>query len=137
MVFAVHNLLRDPPFSRQNLISCRNLLIYLDRELQEQAMSVLRYACHDRAYLFLGASETADESRFTPVDKKFRIYPTRELAQGNRPLLPELLPSLRVSAESAPHSFASVSRSRGGDIHLAALEELAPPSLVVDEHWNV
>ena len=136
LVFAVHNLLRDPPFSRQNLISCRNVLIYLDRDLQEQAMSLFRYACRDRAYLILGASEMADETLFSGVDKRFRIFTTRELGEGLRPPLPELLSSPRV-AEKAPQQFASASRATGVEIHLGALEEAAPPSLTVDERWNV
>jgi PAS domain S-box-containing protein len=74
VVFATHNVLRDPPFSRQHLISCRNLLIDLDRELQEQVMAVFRYACRDQAYLFLGASELADEQLFRAIDKKHRIF---------------------------------------------------------------
>src|SRR5262249_45123502 len=82
LVFAVHNLFRDQPFSRQDMVSCRNLLIYLDRELQEQAMAVFRYACRDHAYLFLGASEMADEALFATIDKKFRIFITREFGEG-------------------------------------------------------
>ena len=73
IVFAVHNLLRDPPFSRLHVVSCRNLLIYLDRELQEQAMGIFSYACRDESYLFLGAAETVDESLFHALDKKHRI----------------------------------------------------------------
>ena len=61
VVFASHSLLRDPPFSRLQLISCRNLLIYLDRELQERVMSLFRYACRPDGYLFLGVSESAEE----------------------------------------------------------------------------
>jgi len=137
VVFAVHNLLRDPPFSRQNLISCRNLLIYLDRDLQEQAMSVFRYACRDRAYLFLGSSETADEERFPSIDKKHRIFVARELDHATRPPLPDVLstpgiPSLKLGREPRPGP-----RSNATEVHVAALEELAPPSLLVNDRWNV
>lgn len=137
LVFAVHNMLRDPPFSRQHLISCRNLLIYLDRDLQEQAMSVLRYACRDQAYLFLGASEMADETLFAALDKKHRIFTTRQLGEGIHPPLPELLAGPSAAALKPPQQFASASRATGAEIHLSTLEELAPPSLIVDERWNV
>jgi two-component system, chemotaxis family, CheB/CheR fusion protein len=137
VVFALHSLLRDPPFSRQHLVSCRNLLIYLDQELQEKTMAVFRYACQDPAFLFLGASETADATLFRTVDKKYRIFATRELSPGVRPPLPEIqvmpgMPALRAprQARPAPHRVAT-------EVHMSALEEVAPPSLLVDEHLNV
>jgi two-component system CheB/CheR fusion protein len=137
IVFAAHSLLRDPPFSRQHLISCRNLLIYLDRELQEQVMTVFRYACRDEAYLFLGASEVADEGLFRAIDKKHRIFVTRERSEGVRPPLPEVLTSTGSPAIRPGREFRSVSRPTVTEVHIAALEEVSPPSLVVDERWNV
>ena len=137
VVFAVHNVLRDPPFSRLHLISCRNLLIYLDRELQEQLMAVFRYACRrDEAYLFLGASEMADLELFRPIDTKHRIFTSVEHASGERPALPELL-TAAAPARSADHEPRPLPRPIAVDVHVAALEEAAPPSVVVDERWNV
>ncbi|SRR5579875_721776 len=137
IVFALHNLLRDPPFSRQHLISCRNLLIYLDHELQEKAMGVFRYACQDRAFLFLGLSEAADERLFRIIDKKYRIYAIRDLDQGDRPALPEIesmpgMPAFKQPglARAAPHRMAA-------ELHMSALEEVAPPSLLVNDVWDV
>ncbi|HEY9220819.1 MAG TPA: CheR family methyltransferase [Lutibacter sp.] len=75
-VFAQHNILRDPPFSRMDFISCRNLLIYLDNTAQKKAISTFHYALNDGGCLMLGKSETigtADEL-FTAVNKKFKIY---------------------------------------------------------------
>ncbi|MFO7674530.1 MAG: CheR family methyltransferase [Lutibacter sp.] len=75
-VFAQHNILRDPPFSRMDFISCRNLLIYLDNPAQKKAISTFHYALNDGGCLMLGKSETigtADEL-FTAIDKKFKIY---------------------------------------------------------------
>ena len=60
VLFASHSLLRDPPFSRLDMISCRNLLIYLDRELQHQVYNTFHYALNPGGFLFLGASESAD-----------------------------------------------------------------------------
>jgi two-component system, chemotaxis family, CheB/CheR fusion protein len=137
VVFATHSLLRDPPFSRQHLISCRNLLIYLDRELQEQAMAVFRYACRDQAYLFLGASEVADDGLFGAMDKKHRIFATRERGEGVRPPLPEVLAAPGGTPIRQGREIRSVSRATATEVHIAALEEISPPSLVVDERWNV
>jgi two-component system CheB/CheR fusion protein len=137
VVFATHSLLRDPPFLHQHLITCRNLLIYLDRELQEQAMTVFRYACRDQAYLFLGASEVADEGLFRAIDKKHRIFATRERDEGLRPQIPEVLvaprgPIIRQEREARP-----LLRQTATEVHIAALEEASPPSLLLDEGWNV
>ena len=71
IVFAAHSLLKDPPFSRLDLISCRNLLIYLERDLQSQVMTAFHYALKPGRYLFLGSAETADNNpgQFRPMDR--------------------------------------------------------------------
>ena len=76
VLFALHNVLRDPPFSRLDLVSCRNLLIYLDRAAQQAVLEMFHFALQPGGYLFLGTSETVDAAArlFTPVDKKHRIY---------------------------------------------------------------
>lgn len=76
-IFAQHNLLSDPPFSRMDLISCRNLLIYLDTAAQKRAIAIFHYALNDNGYLVLGKSETIGGSTqlFGPInDKKIKIY---------------------------------------------------------------
>ncbi|MGE3509979.1 MAG: chemotaxis protein CheB, partial [Vicinamibacterales bacterium] len=102
VVFAAHNLLRDPPFSRLDVISCRNLLIYLGRDLQEQIMGVFRYAARDDGALFLGASESARNELFQPRDKRHRLFGMRPRDDGVRmPLLGVLsLPRERSTRES-------------------------------------
>jgi len=93
VVFAAHSALRDPPFSHLHLISCRNLLIYLDRQLQQQLQGVFRYACRDDGYLFLGVSESADTELFEPLDKHHRIFrarPAPHLRLGQVPVAPAL-----------------------------------------------
>jgi two-component system CheB/CheR fusion protein len=136
VVFAAHNLLRDPPFSRVHLVSCRNLLIYLERDLQEQVMGVFRYACRDDARVFLGASEAASDDLFEAVDKRHRIYKVRPRDAGAHPALPELL---NVPLPRSRHDRDL--RTPGGvtatALHFSALEEVAPPSVVVDERWHV
>ena len=75
-VFATHNLLLDPPFSRIDFISCRNLLIYFDTEAQKKALATLSFALNDGGYLLLGKSETVGiKSRlFTQVNNNYKIY---------------------------------------------------------------
>ena len=75
-VFARHDVTRDPPFSRMDLISCRNVLIYLEPRMQQRVMAVFHYALLTSGALLLGTSETTStaEDLFAPVDKKHRIY---------------------------------------------------------------
>jgi two-component system, chemotaxis family, CheB/CheR fusion protein len=75
-VFAKHNLIRDPPFSRLDLISCRNVLIYLDQSLHRRALSLFHYALKPRGFLVLGPSETVGQSPefFEHLDGRHRIY---------------------------------------------------------------
>ena len=75
-VFAKHDLTRDPPFSNLDLISCRNVLIYLRQELQRRAMAVFHYALHPAGFLLLGKSETIGRfpDLFASVDRKYKIY---------------------------------------------------------------
>ena len=75
-IFARQNLVKDPPFSKVDLISCRNLLIYFGPVLQKKALPILHYSLNPAGFLMLGTSETIGEfsGLFTPVDKKNRIY---------------------------------------------------------------
>jgi two-component system CheB/CheR fusion protein len=139
VVFAVHSVLRDPPFSKLDLISCRNLLIYLDRELQQQLQNVFRYGLSDDGYLFVGVSETVDSDLFEPVDKQNRIFRTRGRAVGVPVRLPQLpdMPLAPRSIERVRERGAVRARRSAGESHVETLEELAPPSVLVDEHWNI
>jgi two-component system CheB/CheR fusion protein len=92
-VFARHNLIQDPPFSRVDFISCRNLLIYLEPELQKRVIPLMHYALNLGGFLMLGASETVGLSElFTLEDKKWKIY-RKKSSPGMAKL--DLLPSLR------------------------------------------
>ncbi|MGH8535582.1 MAG: chemotaxis protein CheB [Gammaproteobacteria bacterium] len=75
-VFARHNLLSDPPFSRMDLIACRNLLIYLESSIQKKVLPTFHYALRPEGFLFLGVSESIGSfaNLFEPIDKKLKIY---------------------------------------------------------------
>jgi PAS domain-containing protein len=119
-----------------HLVSCRNLLIYLNRDLQEQIIAVFRYACRDDGYLILGESESAPDDLFLPVDRAHRIFTARARIGGERPALPELLASPVDRLARAARNLHAPNRSPI-ETHVAALEAAAPPSVVVDERWNV
>jgi two-component system, chemotaxis family, CheB/CheR fusion protein len=84
-VFAPHNLLSDPPFSRVDLITCCNLLIYLNPVLQKKVLSTLQYSLNNGGYLMLGKSETlgASSALFSQVDKKFKVFIKKAEATNN------------------------------------------------------
>lgn len=88
VMFAPHNLLRDPPFSRLDLVSCRNLLIYLDRGIHSSVLDNFHFALRPGGYLFLGCSESVDTAAdlFGVVDKKQRIFRSTATARTPRPL---------------------------------------------------
>ena len=138
VVFAMHSVLRDPPFSKLHLISCRNLLIYLDRELQQQLQNVFRYGLRDDGYLFIGVSETAEAELFEPMDKQHRLFRTRPRSPGPAVRLPQLpaMPLVPAIVERGRERGLRLRRS-AAEIHIETLEALSPPSVLVDEQWNV
>ena len=139
ILFASHSLLRDPPFSRLDLISCRNLLIYLNRDVQMRVLQTFHFALKPGGYLFLGSSESAESvsDYFIPVDKKNRIYRARG---GSRPLHYQN-PSSAVYGTRLPE----VSRPKlpgkrqfsYAELHQRALAQYAPPSAVIDHEGNI
>ena len=138
-VFVRHDLTRDPPFARLDLVSCRNILIYFGGELQHRILPLLHYCLNKPGYLFLGSSESIREfdDLFTPVDKKHRIFEKTGDSRGiEYPL------ALGREAESRLPAFQPVQRpqpvrdaQRQAD-HLL-LARYAPPGVVVDERLEV
>jgi two-component system CheB/CheR fusion protein len=88
VIFSMHDVLSDPPFSRLDLVSCRNLLIYFHPAVQQRLVPLFHYALRPKGYLFLGSAEMVDERTdlLEPVDRKHRIYLRRELDRP--PVLP-------------------------------------------------
>ncbi len=76
LVFSEHNAIKDPPFSRLDLISCRNILIYMGRDLQKKLIPLCHYALNPDGFLFLGTSETVGEFHdlFATLDRKLKLY---------------------------------------------------------------
>ncbi|WP_440962484.1 CheR family methyltransferase [Massilia sp. GER05] len=140
ILFAVHNLLRDPPFSRIDVVSCRNLLIYLNRDIQQRVLETFHFALKPGGYLFLGSSESAEsvDELFIPVDKKNRIYRSRAAVRT--------LPYHRAQHAAPAHlnlpeprALAASARRQASlaDVHQRALAQFAPPSVVVDLDHNI
>jgi two-component system, chemotaxis family, CheB/CheR fusion protein len=135
VLFTVHNVLRDPPFSRLELISCRNLLIYLNRETQEKVLKLFQFALRPGGFLFLGSSESTESASglFTTLDKPNRLYQSKATTTAYGAL--SVLPSAgrwEVKIPDLPTRPAQ-QRVSYGELHYKFLEGFSPPSLLVNE----
>jgi two-component system CheB/CheR fusion protein len=140
VLFATHNILRDPPFSRLQLILCRNLLIYLNRDVQKQVFEVLHYALQPNGYLFLGTAESTDmvSDLFVTVDKKHRIYQAVNTRLSTfHSLPPALLTGVRQPGVKIPKSQPEPPQISPREVHRQFLEDYAAPSLLIDSHHNI
>ena len=142
LVFAKQDVTRDPPFSRVDLISCRNLLIYMDGDLQQRLMPLFHYAINPDGYLLLGSSETvgAAADLFAPVDRKWKLFRRRSLVTPHQPLLSATMPP-RSATEDAVRSSAPAQvplRVRVRDLaERALLDRHAPACVVINAEGDV
>ena len=150
VVFARQNLINDPPFSRMDLISCRNLLIYLEPALQRRALPTFHYALKPGGFLFLGASESIGEftDLFAPTDKKHKIYSKkaapaavhhlplktrdREIASNSSR---QVRPALQVQQGEARGSNGELNAQREAD--RIALNQFAPPGVLINAELQI
>ena len=132
VVFAPHNLLGDPPFSKLDLISCRNVMIYLQRDVQQDVIDLFHYALQPNGFLVLGTSETVDSSNlFQTADKKRCVFRKRNVPapEPRLPVFPVLhrrLPGEKSEGEHAGEPIAY------GMLHQQMVEQYAPPSILVN-----
>ncbi len=136
-VFSAHSVIRDPPFSRLDLISCRNLLIYLKVSLQAQVFPLFHYALRPAGYLFLGFSESISRysEMFAPIDKKNRVFQRRELVTHAIPPRLQFLPSARRE-NACPGASSKPPPQRPDLLRKTAntiIEHFAPTFVIVDE----
>ena len=134
--FSSHSLIRDPPFSRMDLISCRNLLIYLDSELQSKIIPIFHYSLVPGGTLVLGASEnvTGHDALFTAVDRANRIFVRRE-GTGEAPRLSYAAPDgtkLRVGQMETKADPKSRWQKAVGLATRRMLERFSPAFVVVN-----
>ena len=141
VLFAHHNLIKDPPFSHLDLISCRNLLIYLNRSAQERAMEVLHFALDPGGYLLVGTAESADGSGqlFSTFDKEAHVFQARAVTR-----VVQMPPPTQLTVTTDLRHTTTVGEQQRErhrltpiDLHQRLLEEYGPPSLIVDDQHNV
>ena len=139
-VFSAHSVIRDPPFSRIDLISCRNLLIYLGHEFQSRVIPVFHFALRPGGYLFLGTSENISQfgELFTRVDKKHRLFQRRDHVPG--PLrFPLFVPEVRTRAAGgeSKRDLVSGAANLRRTVETKVLENFSPPHVVVNREGDI
>lgn len=140
VIFAQQDLLTDPPFTKLDLLSCRNLLIYLEASVQKQLVPLFHYVLNPGGLLFLGSSESVGSSSelFTVIDKRWKVFQRKE-SVVSQPLMEFPVGSLRpdrseeviagLSKQSSPALSDLVGR--------LLLQQFAPPSVVVSENGDI
>jgi two-component system, chemotaxis family, CheB/CheR fusion protein len=137
--FSNHSVVKDPPFSRIDLVSCRNLLIYFDDRLQQTVMPILHYAIRPGGFLFLGPSESIGrfDTLFPAIDQHARIF-ERSLAGPTYPLA---LPASDRTASRRREDAEPRRRERSGSDDQIAVQRIAerygPPSMVLSQDGTV
>jgi two-component system CheB/CheR fusion protein len=140
VLFAKHNVIKDPAFSHVHLISCRNLMIYLNRSAQSRLLEILHFALNPNGLLFLGTSESIEGSSnlFTTADKEHHVFRRRPVEA--RLGLP--MPQSVTQAFAFDHVYSEPAvrvneRLSSLDFHLRLLEEYGPPSILVNEEYDI
>ncbi|RFS17280.1 CheR family methyltransferase [Emticicia sp. C21] len=141
VLFAIHNFIKDPPFSHLDLVSCRNVLIYLNHVAQERTMETFHFALRPGGFLFLGTSESVDGASdlFASFNRDAHLYQSREVNVRSYPV-PETVPSFSIGQTIVPttqHEKKVLERITFSDLHHRLLEEYAPPSLIVNEEYEI
>ncbi len=139
-IFAKHNVLVDPPFSRLDMVSCRNMLIYLEPVLQQHLIPTLHYALKPSGVMLLGGSEstTAFTPLFEPIDVKHRMYAKKPTAvRLPTPLAPRLLGDRRVPDDAAVAQELRRFDGAQREAERTLLERYTPPGVLVTEDLEV
>jgi two-component system, chemotaxis family, CheB/CheR fusion protein len=153
VVFARQNLISDPPFSRMDLVSCRNLMIYLEPGLQKKLLPAFHYALKPDGFLFLGASESVGgfTDLFEPLDKKYKIY-SRKIAStpplhlpvrkgpgevASRATAPQITTPFSSRQEEAESEGLRAERNALREADRVTVSRYAPPAVLVNADLQI
>ncbi|KAA3437722.1 chemotaxis protein CheB [Rufibacter hautae] len=139
VVFAQHDLQKDPPFSRIDLITCRNMLIYLNPDLQKKVMSVFPYALKQHGYLFLGPSEHIGDLKtyFAEKNRKWKIFQKVKESKGTQQTF-GVSHHTRSSSEDSLPTYRNAQALRYNDVFMDAVaEDLKLAGLYIDDNYQL
>jgi two-component system CheB/CheR fusion protein len=137
IVFAKHDLIKDPPFAHLDLISCRNLLIYFNQTLQNRVVPLFHYVLNPNGFLFLGKSESINQysDLFSPLSKKWRVFERRDVIRA---------PAVTLKYRQMPNfQFKPTKLARKPEMTLnemmrdTVLDVFAPPAVMIDDRLQI
>ncbi|MEJ2637826.1 MAG: PAS domain-containing protein [Calditrichia bacterium] len=134
---ARQDLLKDPPFSNLDLISCRNVLIYLDISLQDRVMKLFHYGLNPGGFLLLGASENIKKSSdtFKPYDGRQRIYIKKQNAKQMLPVFPGFGGKQKTDRTAGGQKAPEFNLEE--QVNSIILNEYSPPGIVVNDDYEI
>ncbi len=141
VLFATHNFLKDPPFSHLDLVSCRNVLIYLNRTAQERVMETFHFALDPGGYLFLGSSESIEGASdlYSVFQRDQHFFQSRAVAARAYPI-PDSIPEFRYDQFHSPTYRRNRKSQEGitfGDLHQRILDEISPASILINQDFEI
>ncbi len=140
LIFAIQNLIKDPPFSKLDLVSCRNLLIYMGAELQKKILPLFHYTLNPQGYLLLGSSESIGgfADLFSPVDSKWKIFQRVDAVLDIKPEFS--IPPFQEGSADAGHPAGAKLASSVSLREMAEktmLEDFAPAGVLVNDKFDI
>jgi two-component system CheB/CheR fusion protein len=138
VVFGVQNIFSDPPFGRVDLISCRNVLIYLESELQKRVLNIFHFALARDSYLFLGSAESngSRDDLFIPISKKWRIFRRESATRASLPSLPPKITDLHTKPNTISTSSVPQLSHVAAVTQRLILDRFAPASVLINSHYE-
>ena len=144
LVFSEQDVIKDPPFSRIDLISCRNLLIYMGTDLQKKLLQLFHYALNPGGFLFLGTSETVGEfdDLFAELDRKMKLYQRKEVTHGGYRtaygrFLPPTMATEVVLSQAAGRQLSSGKLPLRELTERALLQQISLTAALVNSHGDI
>ncbi|TKB96058.1 chemotaxis protein CheB [Pedobacter cryophilus] len=137
VIFAHHNLIKDPPFSKLDMISCRNLLIYINSDLQKKIIPVFHYSLNTDGILLLGTSESIGEygDLFDVFDKNVKIFKRKDIPTRKPGLINELQFTENKAFLAEPFTVGTRKKTNiSGITDKILIEQYAPPSVIIDKN---
>ena len=140
VVFSIQNIIKDPPFSRLDLVSCRNLMIYMDSVLQKKIIPLFHYTLNPGGILFLGTSESIGEHTdlFQPLNSKWKLFERKKGVAGTGiPYPAEINYSVQQKVESDVKNKLPATSAVQTMVEQAILDEYAPAGVLINDRYEI
>src|SRR5579885_1365926 len=139
VVFASQNVIKDPPFSKLDMISCRNLLIYLQPELQKRILTIFHYSLKPGGILFLGSSETIGEfsALFEVIDKKWKLFRRKEVTPSTLMKFPAVPHGYDITMQQVETKMKGEGIKLPDVVNRLLLDRYAPPCVIINQTYDI